>query len=420
MIRGKTHALAVFAVGAVLMAAAPGAAVSGPPACGGLPADIVGTDGDDVLVGTAGDDVIHGLRGDDTVDGGGGNDVVCGGAGRDELTGGPGADVLIGGPGIDYADYRTAPAGVTVDLAAGFAAGGHGDDTLTGIEGVFGSRFPDRLSGDRRPNRLAGFGGRDTLIGKGGDDVLAGQAGPDRLIGGPGDDVLRGGPGRDLVIYSTAPGAVDVFLSATQGYPAGTVLGAAGSDRPDGIENVKGSRHDDTLIGAAGPNRLIGLGGDDLLAGRDGSDVLLGGDGDDLLCGGNGSDDLRGQAGTGDWAGYGGAPGLWPAWFCEETLSRSIPPLTVDLTIGQATGMLPEPDDVWWEDALSGIENVSGSAVKDSLIGDDRPNELHGQEGSDWLDGRGGDDLLVGGAGTDIGDGGNGDDVCLTEWTNRC
>lgn len=415
-----TLALSAVALAAALFSVSAGDAGAAVPTCAGRPAGIVGTGGDDVLVGTPGDDVIHGLTGNDTIDGGGGDDTICGGAGRDELSGGPGADFLVGGPGIDYAVYRAAPAGVTVDLAAGSAAGGHGTDRLTGIEGAIGSHFADRLSGDRRPNRLIGLNGRDTLIGKGGDDVLVGLAGPDRLVGGPGDDALRGGPGRDLAIYATTPGPVEVYLSATQGYPAGTVLGAAGSDRPAGIENVKGTRFGDTLVGAAGPNRLIGAGGRDLLAGRDGDDVLFGGDGDDLLCGGNGSDDLQGQAGDGDWAGYGAAPGLWPAWFCEETLSRSIPPLTVDLFIGQATGMLPEPDDVWWEDALSGIENVSGSAVKDSLIGDDRPNELRGQEGSDWLSGRGGDDLLVGGAGTDIGDGGDGTDVCQTEWTNRC
>ncbi len=55
------------------------------PTCDGLPATIVGTEGDDDIDGTAGDDVIAGLAGDDKIDGKGGNDTVCGGAGDDEI-----------------------------------------------------------------------------------------------------------------------------------------------------------------------------------------------------------------------------------------------------------------------------------------------------------------------------------------------
>ncbi|HSG79152.1 MAG TPA: CapA family protein, partial [Acidimicrobiia bacterium] len=62
--------------------------------CGGRPATIVGTDGDDVLVGTDGPDVIAGRGGRDIIWGRGGDDILCGGPGMDVLLGGPGADTI--------------------------------------------------------------------------------------------------------------------------------------------------------------------------------------------------------------------------------------------------------------------------------------------------------------------------------------
>ncbi len=69
--------------------------------CNGLPATLIGTDGDDVLVGTKGPDVIVGLGGDDLLIGRGGNDVICGLSGSDKIKGGPGRDIVLGGSGPD-------------------------------------------------------------------------------------------------------------------------------------------------------------------------------------------------------------------------------------------------------------------------------------------------------------------------------
>jgi hemolysin type calcium-binding protein len=71
------------------------------PACGGVEATIVGTNGDDTLDGTSGEDVIVGAAGNDTIDGKAGNDTICGGPGNDQITGGPGLDMIFGGPGLD-------------------------------------------------------------------------------------------------------------------------------------------------------------------------------------------------------------------------------------------------------------------------------------------------------------------------------
>src|SRR4051794_4373853 len=78
------------------------------PTCFGVPATIVGTDGDDDLVGTDGADVIVGRDGNDRITPGLGDDRVCAGAGNDVIGGPPGDDLrfdgndlLSGGDGSD-------------------------------------------------------------------------------------------------------------------------------------------------------------------------------------------------------------------------------------------------------------------------------------------------------------------------------
>jgi Ca2+-binding RTX toxin-like protein len=52
-------------------------------------------------------------------------------------------------------------------------------------------------------------------------------------------------------------------------------------------------------------------------------------------------------------------------------------------------------------DVLTGIENLSGSQVNDSLVGNTGANVLQGWNGNDVLTGAGGKDTLTGGAGAD-------------------
>jgi RTX calcium-binding nonapeptide repeat (4 copies) len=96
-----------------------------PVTCKGLPATIVGTDGNDARTGSLGRDVIAGLGGNDTLSGLGGKDVICGGAGKDLLKGGKGADSLLGQKGKD-----ALKGGPGKDLCKG----GKGKDTATGCE----------------------------------------------------------------------------------------------------------------------------------------------------------------------------------------------------------------------------------------------------------------------------------------------
>ncbi len=207
------------------------------PHCNGLPATIVGTQGDDVIYGTNGDDVIVGLGGNDIIHGGNGNDVICGDAGNDTLDGGNGNDTLLGGVGNDTLD------------------GGNGDDTLSGGYGI------DALAGGNGDDSLNGGSGNDTLNGANGNDVLTGEAGNDILIGGNGDDTLTGGSGNDTL---TGDNGNDILFGN------------------DGNDSLTGGNGNDLLNGGAGNDTLIGNNGNDTLTGGAGADSFSGGLGNDV------------------------------------------------------------------------------------------------------------------------------------------
>ncbi len=196
-----------------------GLALSVPgPTCNGLPATIVGTEGDDRLDGTNGDDVIVALGGNDFVNSKGGNDVVCAGDGNDRVFGGSGDDVLLGESGTDRLFGQSGKD--TID-------GGDGRDTLTG-----GGDDDTIIGGDQD----------DTIFGQGGDDDVDGGDGVDRIFGGADDDTLRGGDDDDIM---RGGGGKDAMF------------GEDGDDRLFGNANI------DTLDGGPGFDRLNGNAGND-------------------------------------------------------------------------------------------------------------------------------------------------------------
>jgi Ca2+-binding RTX toxin-like protein len=208
-----------------------------------------------------------------------GNDTLDGGTGNDTLIGGTGADILIGGTGIDTADYSTSANGVNVNLATNVNTGGDAQgDSLTGFENVTGSNYNDTLTGDGNDN---------TLTGGAGDDTLVGGAGNDTLIGGAGNDTLVGGTGSDTADYSSSTNGVTVNLSIS----AAQDTIHAGTDTLSGIENVAGSRNNDTLTGDNNDNVITGGLGNDTLSGGSGSDTFIYhvGDGNDTVTGGSGA-----------------------------------------------------------------------------------------------------------------------------------
>ncbi len=308
------------------------------------------------LAGSAYNDSLAGNDETNHLAGHGGDDSLWGGAGNDTLEGGAGADRLFGGSGADWVSYLRSNAGVTVHLGDAAGKGGHAEgDAFEEVENIRGSGYADTLIGDAAANRLDG---------RGGDDALDGGAGNDTLEGGSGADRLSGGSGTDWVSYLQSGAGVTVNLADGTGRG-----GHAEGDTFETVENVRGSRHADRLVGDHRANRLEG------------------GAGNDRLEGGAGADTLAGSAGV-DWVLY----------------LDSDAGVTVNLEAGTVTGGHGEGD------VIAGFENVWGSGYEDVLIGDDQANRLEGAEGDDTLRGGAGNDVLEGGVGVDTLEGGAGAD----------
>lgn len=170
----------------------------------------------DIMFGMGDNDTLFGGFGDDSIFGGSRNDTLLGGDGRDLLDGGDGNDTLDGGLGSDTASYKSAAAGVSVNLALTTNQNtvGAGTDQLAAIENLEGSSHDDILKGNTGPNLLDGSGGNDALDGGAGADFLGGGlgtdnleggAGPDTLFGDDGNDFLFGGDGDDYLYGDAAP-----------------------------------------------------------------------------------------------------------------------------------------------------------------------------------------------------------------------
>jgi Ca2+-binding RTX toxin-like protein len=187
------------------------------------------------------------------------------------------------------------------------------------------------------------------------------------------------------------------FVEVRTGDMDDHVTAAAGS----AVERVSGGDGDDTLeLPADNPirtARATGGDGDDVLrAGATDAALLEGGPGADELDGGSAADTFDGGTGSDRIAGGGGVDGL--------SNRGRLDGVTVDLAGGFTTGPGGERDE------LSGqIDNASGGAGPDVLLGNGRQNLIDGGPGDDTIRGAGGNDVLAGDAGRDdlYGDAGN-------------
>jgi serralysin len=368
-----------------------------------------GSGGDDILTGALGDDILIGGAGRDQMYGRGGDDRIEGDAG-DQLYGEDGDDTLVltgsadttnslivGGVGIDTAILR-GPS-TSINLATGTGTVGATAVTIYSTENVVVEGVGSGLrsvSGNSADNRFeVGALGNDgsfgvQFLGLGGNDILYGGAGGDTLDGGTGDDLLRGGAGNDTLIGGSGIDTAD-YRAAAGGVTASLTTGSASNDGDGGtdsfssIENLLGSAFNDALTGNGANNLLSGGAGDDVLEGLNGDDVLIGGAGNDVLNGGAGND-------TADY-------------------SNAAAGMRAQLNTGTSVN-----DGDGGADTLIGIENLTGSAFNDILIGDAGGNVLRGGLGADTLLGLAGNDVLWGGAGAaNQLQGGLGDDWYVLE-----
>lgn len=110
----------------------------------------------------------------------------------------------------------------------------------------------------------------------------------------PGNDVFNGSVAEnDTVSYEGAEAAVSVSLSIG----SAQTTGGSGIDTLISIENLIGTRFNDTLTGNTGNNIIVGGEGSDTLNGGDGNDTLSGGEGNDTLNGGRGNNVIDGGSG---------------------------------------------------------------------------------------------------------------------------
>ena len=411
---------------------------------------LAGFTGNDSLVGGAGNDQLYGdgfIATDNRPTGGSGPIGLFTDAalfdpfyvdGNDTLEGGLGDDLINGGGGIDTASYANAGGGVNVNLGNGTASGADGNDTLTSIENAIGSAFNDSITGSGGGNVLDGLGGNDGISGGAGDDIIYGGDGNDTLrgdfgdanitatgndviYGGNGNDFLGGGLGDDLLYGGTGNdlfrgnGGVDYFdggpddglgngfgdrisfydVRATQGVVADLRTGIISNDGFGNVETMvnieslgSNTAFADTFYGNDGQNYLAG----------DRNDTVYGFGGDDffqltsaaaMLDGGTGVD-IASLYSSGGWLlPDSNGDGL------AEVAAAASSGWNVNLTAGTMV------DGHGNSGTIAGVENVDGSELGDTLIGDANANVLNGGDGDDLIEGRGGNDTLDGGIGID-------------------
>ncbi|WP_270935120.1 calcium-binding protein [Falsiroseomonas oryzae] len=243
-----------------------------------------------------------------------------------------------------------------------------------------------------------------TLTGTAGDDNLVGNLGGDTFRMSGGWDRLDGSLGNDTVDYSTARGAVNVWLPDAEtpdlgwpgfsmpylpgyGTPTPTPIGpgeaevlpyegGAGTivttyematspwlfegkrDTLVSIENAIGSAFSDTLFGGDTDNLLRGGNGHDLMGGDDGRDTLRGEDGNDRLHGGRGADLLEGGIGDDLLVDHAMWTGKSPMWHA----------------------MAPADEPV-----VADADTLQGGAGADTLVSAGGGDLVQGGEGSDLL-----------------------------------
>ena len=471
--------------------------------------------GADILIGGGGIDTLYGEGGNDTLTGGLDGDLLDGGAGTDtasyssytstlvtdlfsqkialsqsDLTStnkydtfnnieiiatGSGNDTFLfsgttdtlnstidGGGGVNLIDYSNlTTSSIVVDLsmrdgnnfATVIVAGGvgGGNDLITNIENITGSKVNDTLTGDTQNNILHGDGGDDKLYGLGGNDTLYGDAGNDTLDGGMGSDIVYGGADNDVII-GTIDGANDLYdggagvdtidysaLTANLTLTAGTTVVSAGNtigvDTLTAIEIFNSGSGDDvltggisamTIYGNAGIDVITGGSGNDLIYGDnvgnthiDGKNTLLGGAGNDTLYAGSAGDILQGDAGNDTMYGGIGNDTLNYA-SSGVAITATLATNTVDAADGSRLQIITG-DGADYVDINSIEELRSGSGADliyganagvlnkiyaggnaDQIYGGSLAETLYGEAGNDTIRGGDGADTIFGGTGNDL------------------
>jgi len=383
--------------------------------------------------------------------------------GSDQIHGGAAGDVILGGGNDDGAAGET----IMGDLGDDVIHGDYGVVTL--VDGLVTTvdTFAPFQGGD---DLIHGGAGRDLIYGGAADDVMFGHLGPGAdppaVAGSDGDDVFVDGIGDNEAWGQAGSDTLDLskyelpYVWNITARNEGFVRGVLGTVAFHSVENHTATQGDDAMLfypGAGVDGLVDGQGGYDTLnwsrwgpgspvtvnrqtgqasgtgaytdfeyvIGGAAGDVLIGQDVDaewhitednagdidapgifdfksfENLIGGAAADKFIFSDGRQVWGYIDGAPGVdLMDYTAYQTMVR------VHLPDGWATGV-----GLGYMGMLSNVENVTGGAGRDVLVGDDGPNVLRGLAENDRLFGNGGADTLDGGIGNDTMDGGTGDDA---------
>ncbi|MEM6480428.1 MAG: calcium-binding protein [Pseudomonadota bacterium] len=314
---------------------------------------------------------------------------------------------------------------------------GEAQDKLVSIEKVIGTGRQDVMMGSEEKDVFVGNGGGDLLLGEGGDDklnggdgndLLSGGADNDKLIGGEGDDEMLGGTGNDKGIgglgNDTFDGGEGVDTFKVGGHVAdgggaeirlnnGTALvdrdGVGGAEETDiliSVENVDGTKGDDTIAGNSADNVLKGGRGDDFLNGLQGDDTVVGGLGNDTVRGEAGNDTYkvggRVDTSSGDGDGVGGV-----VLDMSQVDNDGFATAEIDR---DGDGEADEFDKVEVKSNGLGIENITTTKGNDVVTGSAADNVIKTGKGDDVINAGDGNDTVKAGKGDDVLDGGEGAD----------
>ncbi|MCY3013638.1 MAG: autotransporter-associated beta strand repeat-containing protein [Planctomycetota bacterium] len=368
---------------------------------------LLGNSRDNSFTGLAGNDTFLGLSGDDRFDGGAGTDTVVesadvdftltattlagigAGASANTFTvdGWTGSATLTGGAGNDsYAFVGTESASVTIVEGAntdtdtldfsGLLNGGVSLDLAATAAQTLASGLTLTLSSATGIENVIGTALDDTLLGNSRDNSFTGLAGNDTVAGLSGDDRFDGGAGTDTVVESAD---VDFTLTAT-------TLAGIGTDSLASIETVN-------LSSGASANTFT-------VTNWTGSVILTGGAGNDsyVFVGTTSASVTIVEVADADTDTL-DFSGLLNGGVSLDLAVATTQALALGLTLKLSS--------------VTGIENVIGTALADTLLGNGRDNSFSGLAGDDTLVGRGGDDTFIGSAGNDSFDGGTGTDTVI-------
>jgi Ca2+-binding RTX toxin-like protein len=354
--------------------------------------------------------------------------------------------------GNGFANNGLAPAGGGVDL----------DLEGTSFEAVIGTPFPDFIVGSPDAETIYGGGGADVILGEGGADTIDGGAEGDNCEGDPGssidceesgDEVGPRDPGGIAVGFMTPPGAGPPALyvtgsaeddEVTASYAPGVVtftLGGSseGDFDPSAVEGcnppaagqvacplagipdsilIAGLGGNDTFSGAGFPDTtslvFLGNDGDDSLNGGEAEDVLIDGAGEDVVTAGGRDDALPNNSGTDDLHAGSGEDLFISNSICEGDLLDGGPDRdnanwanfdsAIAIDMGAKVAGLAGPGGQPQcggnpPTALEAIEDVEGTSLADTLLGDTGSNQLLGRLGADTYFAAAGDDSILANSG---------------------